>query len=712
MLRKTLAPHVAAVALAIICTTLVPSTTQAAGLLVADGGFGGVLEIKEHDVNVTVNNGIAVTEVNQVFTNTENRIVEALYTFPVPKGASVANFSMWINGKEMIGEVVEKKRARQIYESYKQTRTDPGLLEQVNYKTFEMRIFPIAAGAEQRVRVTYYQELDYDHDWATYVYPLATTTRTDIDQQTTGKFALSLDVKSEIPIVAMESTSHSDDFVIAKHSDQYHQASLETSAGDLSRDVVLAYQVQRPRSGLDIIASKQSGEDGYFMLTLTAGEELAAFSQGMDYVFILDVSGSMARDGKLRLSRNSLGAFVEGLGPEDRFEVIAFNVAPNTLFNSLKDVDDASMSEARQFLESQRARGGTSLRPAINAAYRYLDADRTLNVIVLSDGMTEQSEQQELIQLISQRPSGSRVFCIGVGNEVNRPLLKQLADNAGGLAAFASQGDNLERQALAFRRKLMRPAMTQVKISFEGGNVYDVEPKELPNLYHGAPLRMYGRYKQAGPVSVRVQADIEGAAFVQNVELVLPSRDDANPHIERMWAWHNVQRLMGKSRKSGGANSDLETEIVRLCEGYSIVSEYASFIVLENDAEYRRWKIDQRNATRIQRDRQARAALRKRFSEIRETALADMGPGTSTEEEQITLAPEISSNTPGTATRPAAPASTRDLNIRPPTGRRSGGGGGMGGGAIDPITGAIALGLAGAAAAAGRRRRKPRVVQV
>ena len=88
------------------------SRASAAGLLIADGGLGGVLEIDEHTVQVTINNGIAVTEVTQVFRNTENRQVEALYLFPVPKGASVANFSMWIGGKEMIGEVVEKQRAR------------------------------------------------------------------------------------------------------------------------------------------------------------------------------------------------------------------------------------------------------------------------------------------------------------------------------------------------------------------------------------------------------------------------------------------------------------------------------------------------------------------------------------------------------------------------------------------------------------------------
>ena len=48
----------------------------------------------------------------------------------------------------------------------------------------------------------------------------------------------------------------------------------------------------------------------------------------MDYVFVLDVSGSMANDGKLPLSRDSLQSFIESLGPEDRFELIAFNIAP------------------------------------------------------------------------------------------------------------------------------------------------------------------------------------------------------------------------------------------------------------------------------------------------------------------------------------------------------------------------------------------------
>jgi Ca-activated chloride channel family protein len=686
----------------------------AAGLLIADGGFGGVLDIKEQDVKVTINNGVAVTEVDQIFLNKENRIVEALYTFPVPRGASVANFSMWINGKEMIGEVVEKERARQIYESYKQQKRDPGLLEQVDYKRFEMRIFPIAAGAEQRVKITYYQELDFDHDEATYIYPLATAARRDAQQRTTGKFALTLDVKSEVPIERMESPSHAAQFVIAKHSPNYCQASLETTAGDLSRDVVLEFKTQRPRTGIDVIASKQSGEDGYFLLTLTAGKELEELNRGMDYVFILDVSGSMANDGKLGLSRQSVGAFINALGPDDRFEIMTFNVAVNSLFHRLSPVNEEATGAARSFVESQQARGGTVLRPALSAAYRYQDSDRTLNVVVLSDGMTEQREQQELLSLIRERPSGARVFCIGVGNEVNRPLLQQLAEGAGGLAAFVSQESSFERQAQAFRRKLLRPAATSVRLSFGGPSVYDVEPQQLPNLYHGAPLRVYGRYRNSGPLAVKLEADVLGAPLNQTVDLTLPAQENGNPEIERMWAAHRVERLMAADRAAGPASTSKD-EIVRLCEGYSITSEYASFIVLENDAEYQRWSIQRRNATRVSRDRNAQVALRRDLDRMRDAAVANMRPDKSDGQRPAVRAgvepTRFSTSVPNPSVTPSAPTnsmpplpaeSPRSRDIATPS--FSGGGGG--GGAIDPVSAAIALGLAGASLAAGRYGRR------
>jgi Ca-activated chloride channel family protein len=693
------------------CSLAAPQPASAAGLLVADGGFGGTLEIKEHDVNVVVNNGVAVTTVTQVFQNTENRQVEALYTFPVPKGGSVSNFSMWINGKEMTGEVLEKKRAREIYDSYKQTRRDPGLLEQTNYRTFEMRVFPIGPRAEQKVQVTYAQELDFDNDWATYVYPLATSTRKDVNARTTGRFALTLDARSEVPIVALESPSHAKDFAVAKHTDNYQQASLETTGGDLGRDVVLAFHMSRPKTGIDMITSRQAGEDGYFMLTLTAGEELAEQNAGMDYVFILDVSGSMNEGGKLDLSRNALGSFVNSLGDKDRVEVIAFNVQASTLFQKLVDADEDAKRRAAEFLASQTPRGGTQLSPAMDAAYRYADKERPLNVVLLSDGLTEQSGRSQLTQIIRARPQNARVFCIGVGNDVDRALLEQIAQDTGGLAAFVSRQDNFERQAAAFRRKLLRPVASDVRIEFAGVDAYDLEPKTLPNLYHGMPVRLYGRYKGAGDAKVTLKANVSGKPIEQAAPMSFPKADDTSPQIERMWAWHKVDRLL-KEADAGGSRTGVLDEIVRLGEGYSIATEYTSFIVLENDAEYQRWKINRRNLLRVERDRAAQQQVARQLETLRTRSAAAIGP---VESDAVTNAldatrlrrasnPQPQTLAPTNAPAPTGGRNSRDFDL-PVSGRPPSGGGG---GAIDPVTGGIVLASAAFAALAQRRARGSR----
>lgn len=620
--RNSLGNLLAALALVVICS---PPTTRAAGLLIADGGLGGVLEVKEHDVQVTINNGIAVTKVTQVFHNTEKRQVEALYTFPVPKGASVANFSMWINGKEMVGEVLEKQRAREIYNSYKQVRRDPGLLEQVDYRTFEMRIFPIGPDADQKVQITYYQELDYDHDTATYVYPLATVTRKGADSRTTGKFAIGFDVKSAVPLVELESPSHGAAFALAKHSDNYWQANLEATGGSLARDVVLACRVARPQTGMDLLTSRRDGEDGFFCLTLTAGQDVAQKQDSMDYVFVVDVSGSMAADGKLLVSKDSVAAFLNELSETDRFEVMAFNIKPSLAFNQLQPATAANKQRALEYLAQQEARGGTVLQPAIATAYKYASADRPLNVVILSDGLTEQQERQTLLQQIQARPGNTRVFCIGVGNDVNRPLLEQLAEDSGGLSAFVSSSDNFARQARAFRQKLTRPFATGLEIKFAGVDVTDIEPAAVPNLYFGAPVRIYGRYRGGGMAQVSLRGSVNGVEVKQASQLEFPKTDAANPEINRLWAWHRINALL-KDADRKGDRTTVMPEVVRLGEDFSIVTEYTSFLVLENDAEYQRWKIARKNLDSIGRDRQVHAKRREQLDAIRNKALADLGP--------------------------------------------------------------------------------------
>ncbi len=670
-----------------------PLSARGAGLLIADGGAGGVLAIEEHSVRVTIDRGLAVTEVSQVFRNTETRQVEALYVFPVPRGASVAEFSMWIDGAEMVGEVIEKERARAIYESYKRKNLDPGLLEQVDEKTFEMRIFPIAAGAEQRVRLVYYQELDVDHDRATYVYPLTTVGRPGLDATVRGSFALTLDVRSDAPIVAVVSPSHGGDLVSSDFSspgDLAHvwRASLELPEGSVDRDVVVSYDVARPRTGLDAVVSTPPEEDGYLAMTLALGDDLGPAEAGADYVFVLDVSGSMANEGKLLTSRQGLGAFLEVLSSEDRMEVIAFNGHPMPAFERLLEANEGRRAEAQTFLDEQRARGSTDLELALRLAYRYADPDRRLNVVVLSDGLTA-IPTRNLASVIAARPASARVFCIGVGNEVDRPVLARVAADTGGLAAFISSGDDLVAQAGSLRRKLLRPAASSVRLRFEGSGVSvgELEPRSLPSLFHGAPIRVYGRYQGGGAVTAVLTADVQGQAIERRFELQLPEAGSGSgrPEIERMWAWHRIARLREVWRDGGAAAEPARDEIIRLGQAYSIATELTSFIVLENDAEYRRWKIERRNVLRIGRDRAAQTEVDASLANVRRRSVEGLGPATR----KTTRAEKTPAGVRSPSSLPVARSPLPSRSPSAPTPGSSGrpffSGGGGGGGPVGPL---------------------------
>lgn len=666
---------------------------KAAGLLIADGGFGGVLEIREHTVDVTVNSGIAVTKVTQVFKNTENRQVEALYTFPVPKGASVSNFSMWINGKEMVGEVLEKKRARQIYESYKRTRRDPGLLEQKDFKTFEMRIFPINAGASQKVEITYYQELGVDNDQATYVYPLATVTSRGLDSQARGKFAINFNINSAIPIKDVRSPSHSDGFVINNHSDNHTQASLETNGGSLNKDIVLNIDMSRPQTGIDVLTSAQKGADGFFLMTVTAGEELKRDAAGMDYVFVLDISGSMGNDGKLALSQKAVEGFVGELAENDRFEAITFNIVPEALFGGLEAASRQNISRVTQYLGSKSARGGTDLVSALSAALKYASDDRPLKIVVLSDGMTERGSRDTLLSLARSKPANVSVICIGIGNETDRLLLERVAHEAGGFAAFVSHGDDFKRQARAFKRKLTRPAVTNLKVDFGGLDVYGVVPKDLPNLYHGQPLLIYGRYKkswmQGKTAKVTISGQLLGRDFKKTGQLEFPSSNPDNPEIERMWALKQIRELT-----KGPKDRIDKAEVIRLAEEFSIVTQYTSFIVLENDAEYRRWKIKRRNLVRFQVDREAQAKRQESLKEIRNRAASGIGPeGARKAPKQVAAKKSSQRKNPQSQSPGASPSPQPDRRSE-----RSNSGFSFGSGPVGPVFAAYAWWL--------RRRKK------
>ena len=486
---------------------------------------------------------------------------------------------------------------------------------------------------------------------------------------------MTIDVKSNGSIAETKSSSHGADLQVTRYSDSYSRATLAAVGASLNRDVVIACRSSRTATGASLIANKEADADGYFSLSIRAGEDLKPQNSSADYVFLLDVSASMRDDQKLDQSRQTLAALVDALAEDDRFNVIAFNDRQTTAFGSLVIADATHRNEGARFLAGRQARGGTDFNAALGAAYRYAGPGRALNIVLISDGLSEQSRLASLMRLITSRPKQSRILCVGIGNDVDRALLQRMADETGGLAAFISADGDFQRQAAALHRKLHRPTISNATVEVDGVAVRDVEPAVLGNLFDGAPARIFGRYRDGGIANVRLKGTVGGEPFAQTFEVNFPASESENPQIQRMWALRRIDRLLNFPAASA---ADID-QIIRLGQQYSIATEYTSFIVLPNDAEYLKWKIEQHNAIRLTSDRDAQTKVDAGLRQLRDKAPNGLG--------DPSLGPAVTTHA-GPSPSPVVP-SRQSLTSANPVGLPHYGG------AFDPLTVGLALALCG-----------------
>ena len=317
-------------------------TSQAAGLLKPKTGDQAQIGIKSHHVQVVINNGFARTEVDQVFVNTGDRDLEAVYSFPLPKQASLSELSLWINGQEVVGEVLEKQRAEKIYQDQKAKGNDTALAQKDEYKTFDVSVYPVKTTEPTRVRLVYYQPLEIDLNVGRYVYPLAEGGVDDeriafwsVDSEVKESFSFDLLLKSTQPIKDIRLPGHPQALIEPLNDPAgetagnayVYRVKLDYSKGaTLTKDIIFYYRLDDSvPARVEFVAYKQAEDpSGTFMLTITPGASLARIAEGVDWVFVLDRSGSMGGL-KINMLTDGVSRVINKMSPADRFRVVTFN---------------------------------------------------------------------------------------------------------------------------------------------------------------------------------------------------------------------------------------------------------------------------------------------------------------------------------------------------------------------------------------------------
>ena len=571
----------------------------------------GKLHLRSHDVDVVINNGFATTTIDQVLDNPTDRELEVTWSFPLPEEASLSELSMWIGETQVIGEVVAKQEAKRIYEEERKAGESAALAEQNGFVDYRLAVSRVPARGEVKVRVVYFQPLDIDQGVGRYLYPLQDGNTDDVnmnqsfwsmEKSVAGDMTIDVTLKTAFPIDGLHSPSHPT-IAISQESASLWSASWKGSGPVLERDFVLLYRLAEDvPARIELLTSRYADQgEGTFMVVITPGEDLEEITYGTDWMFVLDVSGSMQGD-KLRVLRQGVIQAIEALRPEDRFQVIQFNNGHRALTKGWVQPGSAEASRALTTVNGLQAKGGTNIFDALDAAYDRLDADRPAAIILVSDGVanTGPHEYRDFIEMA--KTHDGRLFTFVMGNGANERLLGDLASLSGGFAKSVSVQEEVGAHLMLARERMSHEAMHGVQFSLDGATV--VHPKRLPSLYLGQQLVVFGRYRKSGPSELKVSARISGEERTWSVPVELPEIDEANPELERLYALASIADLERAKWLDGRSEEETKDGIVDMALAYSLATDYTSMVVV---AEGRKaaYGLGHQNADRRAREQDA-----------------------------------------------------------------------------------------------------------
>jgi Ca-activated chloride channel family protein len=536
------------------------------------------LAIKYHRVTVTITGQVATTRVDQVFVNDNPWAAEGTYIFPLPEGAAVSDFVMWVDDEPVRGEILEADEAREIYNDIVRRMRDPALLEYVDRRALKASVFPIPPGEERKIELEYGQVLPLDDGLVHYVYPLSTE---KYSSKPLEEVVMTVDVESQVPIRTVYSPSHS---VFVEREDDF-SALLGFEEYDVlpDRDFELYYSVSPEDVGLSILSYKETGEDGFFLLLAAPKVEVEPEDVvAKDLIMVLDVSGSMEGE-KLDQAKDAALYILDHLNPDDGFNVVAFSTGARTFSEEIEPA--SGREDGKEFVEGLEAMGGTDINRALLEAAKMADPDRPTTVIFLTDGLATVGVEDAgkiLENLAEAAPEDVRIFSFGVGDDVDTDLLDQLSIDHGGASTYVRPGQKINETVSAFYAKVNSPVLSNLEVDFGSIKVDQIYPERAPDLFAGSQLVMVGRYRNGGKTTIT----LSGTVNDRKVAIVYPknnfTEEGGAEFIPRLWATRAIGSSLTEIRLHG-EDQELVDAIVALSIRYGIITPYTSFLIDEED---------------------------------------------------------------------------------------------------------------------------------
>lgn len=445
--------------------------------------------------------GLARTTVRQVFANPYDVPLHLSYQLPLPPDGAVVGFSFTLGDRRITGRVERKADAREAFERAVVEGRTAALLEQDRSSLFHQEL----GNVPPRTEITCEIEVEHllawrDGGWS-WRFPTVVAPRfLGTPGQTRDPGRVSVDVLDGDAPARASLTLRIGEAQLAPPTSPTHAIDLATGActlgadARLDRDVVVAW---KPAVGALAPAVEVCGDGNtaWAQLTLVPPTpETRPAPVPRDLILLLDISGSMGGR-PLDQLKAFCRALVKGLGPADRLEMIAFASHQQAWASSPTAMSASARASALAWLEALQAGGGTWMHEAILAALKPLRAEAQRQVVLITDGLIG-FEDQIVGTIRTALPASSRVHTIGVGSSVNRSLTAPSARAGAGLELVLGLDEGVESPVAALLARTEAPVV--VDLAIRGRCVRRVAPLRVPDLFAGAPTRLWVEVDPAG----------------------------------------------------------------------------------------------------------------------------------------------------------------------------------------------------------------------
>ena len=540
------------------------------------------ITLERQIIQIELDDQFAHVSISQVFKNNTGIDLEGTYIFPLPPGADISDFTLWLDGRPLSSETLPADQAASIYHQIVATMRDPGLLEYMGDGLIKAWIYPIPAYGTKQVDMEYDWLIPIDNGLLEISLPLKLDGYS-IDRIDT--LAITVDIESPDTLGTIYSPTH--DVQVDRYGEFRATASIEKTSHRPEGNFVL--YISRPQAavGVNMLTHSTGSDEGYFLTMIAPEYKESGEIIPKDFVLVLDTSGSMA-GGKIEQAKEAVDFIFRNLNDDDRFQFITFATDIYPYFEGWSDATGGNIADVRDYIEGISAGGSTNIHGALAEALALSPGrNRPMYVIFLTDGLptvgtTNTALIVENANAINSEVNG-RIFCFGVGDDVDYQFIDRLSRENGGYTESVGPNENMEQPLSDFYAKIKSPVMTGIEVEISGSRIYDMLPVNLPDLFLGSQLILAGRYVGTGSGEIVLTGTVGDQArrFTYQVEF---TEDRDNDFIPRHWATRRVGYLLNQIRLYG-ENQEVVDEIVDLATRHGIITPYTSMLVTEDEMQ-------------------------------------------------------------------------------------------------------------------------------